>query len=194
MENTQPLFQFLLKFMPITESEFEAWIRPHLQVRQFNRREFITSEGTVEPYVNFITKGLVRKYFRKGEGEVTTQIAAQGHLILAQESFYRQCPSLCIIEALEPTTMLSVSRESLESMYNQSPRMERLGRLVITYTLVMRENWQMKLIRLSPRERYHDFVDKHAGLLQRVPQKYVASLLNIQPETFSRFKHLRKGE
>jgi hypothetical protein len=29
--------------------------------------------------------------------------------------------------------------------------------------------------------------------MQRVPQKYLASLLNIQPETFSRFKHLLKN-
>jgi len=28
--------------------------------------------------------------------------------------------------------------------------------------------------------------------MQRVPQKYLASYLNIKPETFSRFKHMVK--
>jgi hypothetical protein len=30
--------------------------------------------------------------------------------------------------------------------------------------------------------------------LQRVPQKYIASYLNIKPETFSRLKHLVKQQ
>jgi hypothetical protein len=46
------------------------------------------------------------------------------------------------------------------------------------------------MIKLTPRERFLDFVHKNPELLQRVPQKYLASYLNIQPETFSRFKHL----
>ena len=34
------------------------------------------------------------------------------------------------------------------------------------------------------------FGERNPELLQRVPQKYLASYLNIQPETFSRFKHI----
>ena len=29
-------------------------------------------------------------------------------------------------------------------------------------------------------------------MMQRVPQKYIASYLNIKPETFSRLKHLMR--
>jgi hypothetical protein len=50
----------------------------------------------------------------------------------------------------------------------------------------------MQMVKLSARERFLFFVERHADLLQRVPQKHLASFLNIQPETFSRFKHLVK--
>jgi DNA-binding MurR/RpiR family transcriptional regulator len=70
--------------------------------------------------------------------------------------------------------------------------MERLGRLVLTSVMVLKDRWHMNRIRLSPRERFVDFVLKNPDMLQRVPQKYLASYLNIQPETFSRFKHLLK--
>jgi len=33
-------------------------------------------------------------------------------------------------------------------------------------------------------------MQNHPDMLQRVPQKYLASYLNIKPETFSRLKHL----
>jgi hypothetical protein len=68
--------------------------------------------------------------------------------------------------------------------------MEHLGRLIITHTMVLKDRWQMRLIQHSPRERFIDFVQKNPELLQRVPQKFLASYLNIKPETFSRFKHL----
>src|SRR5690606_2642563 len=51
-------------------------------------------------------------------------------------------------------------------------------------------NWQMQMIKMTPRERFLNFVMKNPELLQRVPQNYLASYLNINPETFSRFKHL----
>jgi hypothetical protein len=56
--------------------------------------------------------------------------------------------------------------------------------------MVQKDRWQMEMIKMSPRERFLFFVQRHPNLLQRVPQKHLASFLNIQPETFSRFKHL----
>ena len=70
--------------------------------------------------------------------------------------------------------------------------MQRLGRLVITTTMVLKDKWQSRLVKLTPRERFIEFVTKHPELMQRVPQKYLASYLNIKPETFSRFKHMVK--
>ncbi|MCX8019317.1 MAG: hypothetical protein N2747_02345 [Chitinophagaceae bacterium] len=70
--------------------------------------------------------------------------------------------------------------------------MEWLGRIIITPTMVLKNRWQMQMIKLSPRERFVQALSKHPELLQRVPQKYLASYLNINPETFSRFKHLMK--
>jgi hypothetical protein len=68
--------------------------------------------------------------------------------------------------------------------------MEHLGRLIVTYTMVVKDRWQMRLIKHTPRERFIEFVTKNPELVQRVPQKYLASFLHIKPETFSRFKHL----
>jgi CRP-like cAMP-binding protein len=47
-------------------------------------------------------------------------------------------------------------------------------------------------MRLDTRERFLQFVERNPELVQRVPQKYLASYLNMKPETFSRLKHLLK--
>jgi CRP-like cAMP-binding protein len=146
----------------------------------------------VEEYLNFIVHGLVRKYYLQDNDEVNTQISHEGHLIHAQESFHSRKPSEYFVETLEPTTFISVTYDDLEKLYSRHIKLERLGRLVITYTMVQKDRWQMQMIKMPPRERFLFFVERHPDLLQRVPQKHLASFLNIQPETFSRFKHLVK--
>lgn len=190
MENVRFLFQFLLQFVTLSEEEFDEYIKPYTEVRYFRKKQLVTKENEIENYFNFITKGLVRKFYKKGKKEINTQISTEGHIIHAQESFHSRMPSEYFVEAIEPSTLVSVTYDHLEKIYSGSHKMERLGRLVITFTMIVKDRWQMNMIKLSPRERFLDFVHKNPELLQRVPQKHLASYLNIQPETFSRFKHL----
>jgi len=192
MDNIRPFFQFLHKFIDLSEDEFDELIRPYIEVRQFKKKQVITKSGEIEDYMNFVTKGLARKFYRKGKEEINVQISTEGHIIHAEESFHSRTPSEYVIETIEPTTVVSVSYENLDRLYASSHKMERLGRLVTTFSMVIKDRRQMNLIRLTPRERFLDFVHKNPELLQRVPQKFLASYLNIQPETFSRFKHLLK--
>lgn len=190
MEHAHLFFQFLHKFVTLAEDEFDQYIKPSVEVRHFKRKQLITKEGEVEDYLNFVTKGLVRKFYKKEKEEINTQISTEGHIIHAQESFHSRTPSEYFVEAIENSTLVSITYDDLEKIYSRSHKMERLGRLVITFTMVIKDRWQMNMIKLTPRERFLDFVQKNPELLQRVPQKYLASYLNIQPETFSRFKHL----
>ncbi len=194
MDSYRPFFQFLHKFIDLSEAEFEEMIRPYIILRHFKKKQAITSSGATEDYLNFITKGLARKYYKKGKEEINTQISTEGHIIHAQESFHSRNISEYDVEAIEPTTVVSITYENLEKLYLSSHKMERLGRLVITFTMIIKDRWQMNMIKLTPRERFLDFVHRNPELLQRVPQKFLASYLNIQPETFSRFKHMLKGK
>jgi CRP-like cAMP-binding protein len=192
MRFVMQFFSYLNKFVAINREEFEKFMLPYLIERRFEKKEIVSREGEVEDYLNFIAEGLVRKYYQQGLEEVNTQISHEGHLIHAQESFHSRKPSEYFVETLEPTTFISITYDDLEKLYAQHIKLERLGRLVITYTMVQKDRWQMQMAKLSPRERFLFFVERHPDLLQRVPQKHLASFLNIQPETFSRFKHLVK--
>jgi CRP-like cAMP-binding protein len=192
MQIAKQFFSYLNKFVPISQEEFREYIQPYLIERRFEKKEIVSREGEVEEYLNFIVHGLVRKYYLQDNDEVNTQISHEGHLIHAQESFHSRKPSEYFVETLEPTTFISVTYDDLEKLYSRHIKLERLGRLVITYTMVQKDRWQMQMIKMPPRERFLFFVERHPDLLQRVPQKHLASFLNIQPETFSRFKHLVK--
>ncbi|WP_038009206.1 Crp/Fnr family transcriptional regulator [Terrimonas ferruginea] len=192
MENVQPFVSFLRRFTPLTDEELYRILMPVIKIRQFRKKEIVTRENEVENYFNFITKGLVRKYYRKDSEEINTQISMEGHLILSQESFHSRTPSEYVIETIEPSTLVSITYDDLEKVYSSSSAMERLGRMVITYSMIIKDRWQMQMVKMTPRERFLNFVSRNPELMQRVPQKFLASYLNIKPETFSRFKHLLK--
>ena len=193
MEQLKPFLEFLRKFVQLSDEEFEQLLLPVITIRKFPKKNIVIKAGEVENHFNFILQGIARKYFKKGKEEINTQISFEGQILHAQESFHSRTASEYFIETIEPTTFASISYKDMENLYTFSHKIERLSRLVITHAMVSKDNFQMKMIKLTPRERFIDFVIRNPELMQRVPQKLLASFLNIKPETFSRFKHLVKG-
>jgi CRP-like cAMP-binding protein len=193
MDDFLPFYAFLKKFIDLSTTEFEQYIQPYIMLRRFEAKEVVSHIGAVEDYFNFLVSGLAHTYYIKEGGETVIQIATKGHIIHAQESFHSRQPSRYCVETIEPSRFVSITYNDLETIYASHTKMQQLGRLVITYTMLLKEKVQLQAATLSPRERFLHFVDKYPGLLQRIPQKYLASYLNIKPETFSRFKHLLRA-
>jgi len=183
------LRQFVMGYAAVTCEDFSL-LAEKIVVRRFDKREMLLRPGEVEQYMNFIITGLCRMYFYKGRSEVVLNLARERELISASSSFLSGEPSNYYVETLEPTTLLSITRDDLEQVYKQNSRIERLGREMITYFVLEKEAWEHACMRLDTRERFLQFVEKNPELVQRVPQKYLASYLNMKPETFSRLKPL----
>jgi len=185
------LRRYVSGYVALSDEEFHL-LADKIAIRNFDRREQLLRVGETERYMNFVVQGLVRMYFYRGKTELITNIAKEGELVSSSASFLSATPSHYYIETLEPTTLLSVTREDLDAVYQQSIRIERLGRLLTTQFVMQKEEWEHECMRLDTRERFTRFVERNPDLVMRVPQKYLASYLNMKPETFSRMKSLVK--
>ena len=183
------LRQYVSGYVALTKEEF-AVVADRLVIRNIEKKQLLVKAGEVEEYLNFIVRGLARMYFYKNKTEVITNIAREGEIISSSSSFLSGTPSNYYVETLEPCTLLSISRQQLEQAYKESPSIERLGRLMTTHFVLQKEEWELECMRLDTKERFLRFVGNNPELLLRVPQKYLASYLNMKPETFSRLKHL----
>lgn len=188
------LIKFLRYFVPLTDTEIRKELFPIISIKEFAKKQIITSAGEVENYLYFISKGLIRKYYKSGDGDHIVQISREGHLISCQESLFTRTVSEYYLDCIEPSTVLCLNYNDLEKLFEGSHSFERLGRLITIHTMILKDKWQTSLIMQSPRDRFLNFVKTHHEILQRVPQKYLASYLNIKPETFSRFKHLLQSK
>jgi len=185
--------QFVSKYVALNDKEF-ARLAQVLEIREFDKKHLLIKEGEVEQYLNFVAKGLARKFFYKNKEELVTQIAREHDLISSYESFLTGNPSTYAVETIEPTTFISITKENVDNLYLSSPKMERLGRMIVTQQFLNKEHWEYDRMRLTSHERFIKFIQENRDLLQRVPQKHLASFLNIKPETFSRLKHLLRKQ
>lgn len=190
-------YHYLQGYVPLTRQEFHQ-LEPYFEIREFEKKVKVIDAGEVERYLNVIAWGLVRKYLPVRNREITVQLASEGHIIHSELSFHYRVPSRAVVETIEPSVFISISYDSLEQLYMRFPKVERLGRLMISDLFIKKDSRYFDQLRKTIRERFLEYVNTHPQMLQRVPQKYIASYLNIKPETFSRLKHLmrprRRGE
>ncbi|HRE51554.1 MAG TPA: Crp/Fnr family transcriptional regulator [Flavitalea sp.] len=186
------LKEYLGGFLALSDEDFDE-IAKVSEIRTYDKKTRLIEEGEEEKYLNFVVKGLVRKFFLNGDEEVITQLAREGEVINSSVSFLSGEPSQYIVETIEPSTFISVSLENITMLYEKDVRWQRLGRLIITDLYLQKETWELERAAYNTQERFIRFVNTNTALFQRVPQKFLASYLNIQPETFSRLKHLLRN-
>jgi len=185
----ETVFNYFRRFIELSREEFDA-ITPYFEIRKFDKKTKVLKIGETDNYFNIIMKGIARKYLMVKKKEVTIQLSTEGHMIHSELSFNLQQPSDCIIETIEPVTFLSMSYDSIQLIYHKFPKTEKLGRMIITEMFIKKDQRDFKQLNRTTRERFLEYMQNHPDMLQRVPQKYLASYLNIKPETFSRLKHL----
>jgi CRP-like cAMP-binding protein len=195
-KNTDPsyfefAFNYVQRFMPLSRTEMEGLMQ-YCEFRQFEKKETIVKEGEIDNYLNMVVKGLVRKFVRVKKNEVILQLATEGHVIHSEISYLTRTASLVELDALEPTTLVSIRYDKMEQALEKFPQGERLGRLILAGMYVKKDERQYNRLSKNVREQFLEYSANHPHMLQRVPQKYLASYLNIKPETFSRLKHFTR--
>jgi CRP-like cAMP-binding protein len=185
------LSRYFHRFMSLTNEEVKE-LMGYCELRRFEKKEIIVEEGQTDNYLNMVLEGLVMKSVKVKKSEVILQLATEGHVVASELSFLTRTPSFVTIQTLEPTVLVSISYPKMQEALEHYAPGEMLGRMILEGMYIKKDErkftWQAKNVR----QRFLDYIEHHPHMLQRVPQKYLASYLNIKPETFSRLKHLVK--
>ncbi|OPZ17886.1 MAG: Cyclic nucleotide-binding domain protein [Bacteroidetes bacterium ADurb.BinA245] len=176
-------------FVFLTKEEFQLLLS-YCKVRHFEKGDIITCEGETEQFMNIVLMGLVIKYLRLNNHSSVLQLAVENHIINSEISFLQQTPSQVFLEAIEPTTLLSLHYDKRQQLLIDFSKGEEMSRKMMEAMYVRKDERKNRMKRMTIREQFLYYIDRNPDMLQRVPQKYLASYLNIKPETFSRLKHL----
>ena len=120
--------------------------------------------------------------------EHVLSFACEGWWISDMYSLISQKPGNLFIEVLEDAEVVSLSKENQEQLYLEIPKLERFFRILTENSLVANQERLMNNLRLSAEERFDKFCKKYPTLIQKVPQKQIASYIGVTPEFFSKMK------
>lgn len=156
---------------------------------KFKKGEIILDEGEVCKSIYWIVKGLTRQYYYKNGKEVTEHMATENNMILCIESLFREEPTNLKISALEPTIVCAMPRTLLEQVAMKSVNIQILYRKILEETLIQKQQYADMLRFESAQNRYARLVKTQPQLVLRAPLLYIASLLQMTPETLSRVRN-----
>jgi CRP-like cAMP-binding protein len=183
----QSFYQYTSSIVSFSGSE-KALVESAFTYRQVPAKFKLVEEGKIARELYFILEGLVRLYYTKDGEEITGFLFKEQLFASSYDSFLRQVPSIQTLETIEPCNLLVISKERLDNLYQELPKMQVLGRKVAEQRFINAQLLLSSFILDSPEERYRKFEESHKDLLLRVPQHMIASFLGITPVSLSRIR------
>jgi CRP-like cAMP-binding protein len=160
-----------------------------LKEKTFKNKQYIARDGNVCKHISFINYGCCRTFNVDINGfEHILNFASQDYWVADLYSLITQKPGVLLIQAMEETEVLQISKTDLDNLYLKIPKFERMFRILTENAYVETQNRVMEGLGLTAKERYVNFNKKYASLKDRLSQKQIALYLGITPEFFSRMK------
>lgn len=155
---------------------------------KFAKGDTILSEGETCRHIYWIVKGLVRQFYYKNKKELTEYMATENTICMSIESLFKEEPSQQILQALEPTIIYALPMHQLEAVAMKSVNIQMLYRKILEESLIISQHHADMLRFESAQDSYLKLVKRSPQLVLRAPLVYIASYLQMTPETLSRVR------
>ena len=176
------------KIITLTPEE-QAFFLSKTETRHYKAKTILQNAGQVCKEGYFVNSGLLRSFnINDNIVEHVMSFACEGWWISDMYSLLSQKPGNLFIEVLEDAEVVVLSKENQELLYNEVPKFERFFRILIENSLVANQERLMDNLSLTAEERFDKFCRKYPTLIQKVPQKQIASFIGVTPEFFSKMK------
>ena len=179
--------RYLQQFPHYTPRVFED-LGPHLSTVELKSGDYFLQHDKVCRKIAFIESGLIRLYYLNDGKEVTHCFCREHNITTSYRSLITQERSEIAIQAIQPTKLIVLSYQSLQELYEKDLFWQQVGRLAVENEYISTESHNRLIRDYSATERYLQVLENDETLLQRVPLNYLATYLQVTPETLSRIR------
>lgn len=177
----------MVRNVGFTGDEIEMF-QEYIDLKKFKKKEKLLEIGDEECYFRIIQEGLIREYYVFNNREINTQFATKNNIACSYASYMNGQPSGYCIEAIEPTTVFSIRKEWMDLLMVKGRNFIEFGKKISSAVYSQKSQREMEMLNYDALGRLQHFTDEHSALFLKLPQTYIASYLNISPETFSNLK------
>ena len=183
-----PIKKMIGSVIDIDSKEW-AYYSAMFTIKEIRKKEVLLKADEICRNVYFVNKGLLRIFFTDKSGkESTFHFTQQYELATDYESLLQGTPSKYHIQALEDSQVVVWSAAMIADGYQKLRYGDRLARIITEKHFIAFSNKIQAMYTQTHMERYRQMNLRFPNILQKVPQHYIASYLNISPVHLSRLK------
>ncbi len=150
--------------------------------------EYFLKSGKNCDHLSFIKSGMLRIFVSTDNKEVTQWISTQGYFVADLSSLIFNTPARWNIQALTNTELYTIGKKDYNNLGKLIPQWHELEKLFLARCFTILEDRIFSHLSMTAEERYYFFFENYKELFNQVPLQYIASMLGMTPETFSRIR------
>jgi CRP-like cAMP-binding protein len=186
------LLNYCSKFIHLTALDKEA-MELNFRSIKIKRKDYLLKEGMVCDFVAFLNSGVIRHFHIKDGNEITCDITLHDNFITDFKSLTHNIPTNYYFQILKDAELFIIKKNDLYRLYTEYRNIESFGRIMAEQVAQRTIDIAMSLSSEKPQERVEKLIKQRPDLIQEVPQRYLANLLGISPESLSRIRARRKS-
>lgn len=178
---------YLKKYYQISEELNNALFECCL-LQYFKKGDLLISEEKESNNLYLIIDGFCSCFYTKDGKEFVLRYMKNGDFGMVFHSFLGKRKALLNIKAMKDTTVLSLSREHFDYLWNNYEDFVFLFYKVLEMYVVENEElyYRIRSNNAEGRVKHYKETREIQFLMQHVPQYSIASFLNMTPETFAK--------
>ena len=175
------------KYSTMTHDELDI-LEGILEPVKYGKGEMILEEGEICRGISYIEKGLVRQFYNKNGKEVTEHLGVDHTIFMCIESLFKEEPTRLQVEALESTLVYILPKAKLEAAAIRNVNIQMLYRKILEESLILSQiHADLMRFETAP-NKYKRMCELSPQVVLRAPLTYIASYLQMTPETLSRIR------
>lgn len=182
------LKEHISKLVDLTDEEYQV-VAGFFKPVSIRKRQFLIQENQTVDAMYLVTHGLLKSSLIDDIGkEHILQFACEDWWASDFAAFFKQEKSTVAIDAIEDTEMLCITRENLEMLCREIPKIEHFFRVKSNLGYVALQKRILSMMTNSAKVRYEAFCNCYPHIVQRVPKQMIANYLGVSRETISRLQ------
>ena len=171
------------------------YLKSGLRVVELQPKHFFIHANVIQQEIGFVFQGLIRAFYIDIQGnEITVNFVQENRYATHYTAFITRTPGKYYFQCIEPTILVKLSYDHIQTGYDKFPDIERYGRLIAEEVLKFQQKRIENFLFDTAEQRYLDFIKENPDLFNRVSLSHLSSFLGMERQTLTRIRQkLAKG-
>ncbi|WEK70340.1 MAG: Crp/Fnr family transcriptional regulator [Candidatus Chryseobacterium colombiense] len=175
-------------FGPLNSQDLSV-IQSYFREEQLGKNEIFTNSDEICNKLSIVKSGILRVFALSEDGkEITQWLSTKDFFITDVMGFFFNQPNRWTIQAFTETELLTISKADYLKLCHEYPKWLEIEKKFIIKCFSMMEDRVFSHLSMTAEERYNQYFEQNKELFHQVPLQYIASVLGMTPETFSRIR------